>query len=1109
MLRNCPACSTAVGSYQKTVTCHSCRDVFHLTCTALSETDLQLLLELNRTWECLTCTKRSRFGRGDETPVKSSCECSRVDVNPSNPSAVRDVLHWTQEVQYAERPSGMQRCPYLTEMKERLLRQATDSTASNPEEPLVTSVLGPSLDNDPPYADEDIMDKEVLELNPGGYGSHTSPAHHRVALVRHGVFDGHNFPKNAKGGSEGAERDYFWVQSADCDRRGKNSKNRQEMIPKRTSLFIIMSFIYAKLLVVICIAYVLSEVVTHNVPLHYYEFILNGFFTYLYGASILFLLYVFCYLLHDSSNGSPPPPPKPKPQKITKAQKKAQQKAEKEAAKAQKKKKKEASKDPPQPPPLPQEAEAGGAGEKGSSGGGKGGSSGKSGGMFQQEAYPRKMKDVMRERQRLAALKQAEADGRMKNGKDVNLNDGSGGGGQAIDSPPTEKLTGLVAMEAGSLEPVLPRKSKTSENDRSHGSFFLRVGAIAFGLGTMIYNGLEFGAFFELPMESPCYQILRGVNPVLQMVFTFMQMYFIFMNSRLNIHKFKVVARFGLMHVVATNLCVWIRTLVLESLKEITTYQIKHGDGYSEDFMILEGMRLLALRMGAGSSDVTTTQPPSPEGPSPSVAGAAPGIAMALTDQRNKTDPFERNAGNNISSWFHHSPVFPDLHSQTSTTLPPTTTTTDSPTTIDPYDFFRNESPTFNASSSAILNASTLGPVTTTVATTTTTTPFPTTTTTTHMPSSTILPSAVPSLAAVAAETILPFSTSASSSSSVMPGATGPSGMLYDAGVVEGNYSCGRVNIMGTIVQDSAPYLFPFIIEYSLIGAAVVYVMWSHIGWSPRYVVEEEEEEEAALMERRIALGVLAAQGRTGGRIVTRHGAIPGSRVDCVGASKGLFFGLLLLVASLICLILFFVLIRHPDLGLLAIYLADVSHCGVMALSILAILIGFIRVQSLKFHSGIEEGSQGTLNDILLRVSAFGLFVYAVFSIIAGSLAAYTHEPNLLVMITGILSVVQVVLQLLFIADVGRRRVHLPEHDRSKPGRQVVTFLLICNVTMWVIYTFETQKVEANPVQLDFYGFLAWAIVQRVTLPLCIFHRFHSAVTFAEIWKTSYKAHLD
>lgn len=61
----------------------------------------------------------------------------------------------------------------------------------------------------------------------------------------------------------------------------------------RTSLFIISSFIYAKLLVVVCIAYVISDVITHNLPLYYYE----GFFTYLYGMSILFLLYVFCFLL--------------------------------------------------------------------------------------------------------------------------------------------------------------------------------------------------------------------------------------------------------------------------------------------------------------------------------------------------------------------------------------------------------------------------------------------------------------------------------------------------------------------------------------------------------------------------------------------------------------------------------------------------------------------------------------------------------------------------------------------------------------------------------------------------------------------------------------------
>ena len=54
----------------------------------------------------------------------------------------------------------------------------------------------------------------------------------------------------------------------------------------------------------------------------------------------------------------------------------------------------------------------------------------------------------------------------------------------------------------------------------------------AFGLGTMVYNGLELGSFFEIPKDSDCWQILMAVNPCLQATFTFMQMYFIFMNSR-------------------------------------------------------------------------------------------------------------------------------------------------------------------------------------------------------------------------------------------------------------------------------------------------------------------------------------------------------------------------------------------------------------------------------------------------------------------------------------------------------------------------------------------------------------------------------------------------
>lgn len=34
------------------------------------------------------------------------------------------------------------------------------------------------------------------------------------------------------------------------------------------------------------------------------------------------------------------------------------------------------------------------------------------------------------------------------------------------------------------------------------GSFYLRVGAIAFGIGSMVYAGLEFGQYFELKGET-------------------------------------------------------------------------------------------------------------------------------------------------------------------------------------------------------------------------------------------------------------------------------------------------------------------------------------------------------------------------------------------------------------------------------------------------------------------------------------------------------------------------------------------------------------------------------------------------------------------------------
>lgn len=72
----------------------------------------------------------------------------------------------------------------------------------------------------------------------------------------------------------------------------------------------------------------------------------------------------------------------------------------------------------------------------------------------------------------------------LRSSKDVNLNDGAG------DSPTQEKLTGSCdAAEMVDLETGRPaRKRKTSQNIHSHGSFFLRVGAIGHSSKTIFYN---------------------------------------------------------------------------------------------------------------------------------------------------------------------------------------------------------------------------------------------------------------------------------------------------------------------------------------------------------------------------------------------------------------------------------------------------------------------------------------------------------------------------------------------------------------------------------------------------------------------------------------------
>lgn len=122
-----------------------------------------------------------------------------------------------------------------------------------------------------------------------------------------------------------------------------------------------------------------------------------------------------------------------------------------------------------------------------------------------------------------------------------NVDSRSGGQLMHENSFASNYTTGNMSIHSSCSE-----NDSLDQNKKAHfGSFYLRLGAVAFGIGSMIYSGLEFGQFFELENKEQCYSFLLMILPSTQIGFTFFQLYFLFMNSKSLIIKHRYLSRFG------------------------------------------------------------------------------------------------------------------------------------------------------------------------------------------------------------------------------------------------------------------------------------------------------------------------------------------------------------------------------------------------------------------------------------------------------------------------------------------------------------------------------------------------------------------------------------
>ena len=278
---------------------------------------------------------------------------------------------------------------------------------------------------------------------------------------------------------------------------------------------------------------------------------------------------------------------------------------------------------------------------------------------------------------------------------------------------------------------------------------------------------------------------------------------------------------------------------------------------------------------------------------------------------------------------------------------------------------------------------------------------------------------------------------------------------------------------MERLVTSTAPFTYPCIIEYSLICSAITYVMWKHTGKNPskRKVVQYGEKNEVK----------------------------ESYSFDCHGANKGLFGGIMVLIFTLISLIMFFMVENNDEFeDSTAVITARCSEIILYVLSMIAVIGAFHRMRTLGYDSHHEM----ELDHILLLVAQTGLFMYSIFVIVGGH-SLYKVE-NLLTFFAGITEFIQGTLQTMFLLHASRCYAKTFKHEADKPGRELVTFLIMANLSMWAVNTFETLNASLHPGQFEFYGMWAWTIILHLSMPLAIFYRFHSTVCLCEVWVTAY-----
>ncbi|CAK1578287.1 unnamed protein product [Parnassius mnemosyne] len=130
---------------------------------------------------------------------------------------------------------------------------------------------------------------------------------------------------------------------------------------------------------------------------------------------------------------------------------------------------------------------------------------------------------------------------------------------------------------------------------RHSGSFYLKMGAAGFAVGHLVHSilliTLQINYYLDENIDNQdCVEIFQLIFDIINPLYSFVQLYFIFQYSNVIILRAQGLAQFGFMHLIGSSLCFWTSTITRETKLALTLYanskykNSTHGDESVHNF---------------------------------------------------------------------------------------------------------------------------------------------------------------------------------------------------------------------------------------------------------------------------------------------------------------------------------------------------------------------------------------------------------------------------------------------------------------------------------------------------------------------------------------------